>query len=389
MKPLLSFPAMPRTRNQQGWITRENGRWYGYFRQYVLSVETGKEKAHYRMVVLGKCSETTKAEARKKLREEIERRLGSQQAVRPDPKTLLSTFVEMRYLPVKRPRWRPATQKYSEYEIAHYIVPRFGERSLEDLNDKVIVQNFLTELAGKYSDVVVRHVKAHLSGIIQEAVDQEFLDRNRIHGAVVPERPKKKKPTLSPEVQAAIIRNMLHPRDSALLCVGIFCALRTSEAFGLTWGCYHKDHFEIRNTAWEGKLYEGQTKTDESAAAVPIPVPVQKIIEAWKEQCKDTSADALMFPSAKAKTPLTPKNFFRNRVWPITDKMKLGRKLVRFQVFRRTVGTELQKHGSMKDAQAAMRHASIKTTADVYMQEIPESVRAALESRAKEILGVQ
>ena len=54
---------------------------------------------------------------------------------------------------------------------------------------------------------------------------------------------------------------------------------------------------------------------------------------------------------------------------------------------RRTLGTDLQKHGTMKDAQGALRHASIKTTADVYMQEIPESVRAAINSRTRAILA--
>ena len=43
----------------------------------------------------------------------------------------------------------------------------------------------------------------------------------------------------------------------------------------------------------------------------------------------------------------------------------------------------------MKDAQGALRHASIKTTAEVYMQEIPASVRAAINSRTRAILAKQ
>jgi hypothetical protein len=44
---------------------------------------------------------------------------------------------------------------------------------------------------------------------------------------------------------------------------------------------------------------------------------------------------------------------------------------------RQTLGTDFQKHGAIKDAQKVFRHASIKTTADVYVQEILASVRAA------------
>jgi len=54
---------------------------------------------------------------------------------------------------------------------------------------------------------------------------------------------------------------------------------------------------------------------------------------------------------------------------------------------RRTLGTDLQEHGTMKDAQAALRHASIKTTANVYMQPIPASVIAALNSRTPAVLA--
>ena len=54
---------------------------------------------------------------------------------------------------------------------------------------------------------------------------------------------------------------------------------------------------------------------------------------------------------------------------------------------RRTLGTDLQKHGTLKDAQGALRHASIKTTGDVYVQTIEESVLNAMNSRTMGILA--
>ena len=89
------------------------------------------------------------------------------------------------------------------------------------------------------------------------------------------------------------------------------------------------------------------------------------------------------------KVPLRAKNFLKWRIYAIADKLKVPRKLVTFQVMRRTLGTDLQKHGTMKDAQGALRHTSIKTTAGVYMQEIPASVRAAIRSRTRAILAKQ
>jgi integrase len=99
----------------------------------------------------------------------------------------------------------------------------------------------------------------------------------------------------------------------------------------------------------------------------------------------------LLFPTKghgknKGKpVPFRAKNFFKWKVWPYTDKLRIPHNLCTFQVFRRTLGTDLQKHGTMKDAQAIMRHKHIKTTAEVYMDHIPESVRKALNARTDAI----
>jgi hypothetical protein len=54
---------------------------------------------------------------------------------------------------------------------------------------------------------------------------------------------------------------------------------------------------------------------------------------------------------------------------------------------RRTLGTNLQPHGTLKDAQGALRHASIRTTGDVYVQTIETNVLNAMNSRTLEILA--
>jgi integrase len=67
----------------------------------------------------------------------------------------------------------------------------------------------------------------------------------------------------------------------------------------------------------------------------------------------------------------------------------IPRKLCTFQVFRRTLGTDLQKHGTMKDAQTILRHKHIKTTAEVYMDRIPDSVSRAIEARTDAIFALR
>ena len=85
--------------------------------------------------------------------------------------------------------------------------------------------------------------------------------------------------------------------------------------------------------------------------------------------------------------PRWGKNFLRWRVRPLARKLGIPDRLVTFQVMRRTLGTDMQKHGSIKDAQGALRHASIKTTGDVYVQTIEDSVLGAMNSRTTGILA--
>ena len=85
--------------------------------------------------------------------------------------------------------------------------------------------------------------------------------------------------------------------------------------------------------------------------------------------------------------PRWGKNFLRWRVRPIARKLGIPDSLVTFQVMRRTMGTDMQHHGSLKDTQGALRHASIKTTGDVYVQTIDESVLGAMNSRTTGILA--
>jgi integrase len=183
------------------------------------------------------------------------------------------------------------------------------------------------------------------------------------------------------------------PMDKALLAVGIFCALRTAEGFGLTWGCYQRKYLSIENTAFEGQLQRHKLKTGASRALVPIPELVQPIIKAWHRTCEDTGPDALMFPTTgkgrrKGQTvPFDSTNFMERHIHPIADKLGIPRKLVTFQVMRRTVATDLQFHGTLKDAQAALRHKNAGTTANVYMQPVASSVKAALDARTAAVFS--
>jgi integrase len=70
---------------------------------------------------------------------------------------------------------------------------------------------------------------------------------------------------------------------------------------------------------------------------------------------------------------------YRNRVLnPLAESLDLPK--LNFQVMRRTTATQAQSMGSVKDIQAHLRHAKADTTANEYMQELPESVKKMVGS---------
>jgi integrase len=105
---------------------------------------------------------------------------------------------------------------------------------------------------------------------------------------------------------------------------------------------------------------------------------------------------AFVFPTATGQ-PIEAHNFERDVLVPaairagIMPKLAKDRKkgdprrdkatAVNFQAFRRTYGTWMQRTGaSVKDAQGAMRHASPDQTLRVYMREIPDGSRMAIDA---------
>jgi integrase len=375
-------------------------KWYGQFRVYATDRE-GKEVERTRKVVLGLKSELRKHEAEEKLQELIRKENGKEAGAlvlypRPDDSVTFGWFVTEKYLPMRRGRWRPATRQKTEFEINKYLVEKFKDVPLRKLG-LFELQILLNGLAENYSESIVKHAFVNLRSILRLAQKLKFISDNPGEETKMPETREINRPTISAEQIIGLIDSIEDPHDLCLMSIGLFCATRTSETFGLQWKSYAGDKLVIHGTAYEGRLYPGKVKTKASRNAVPIPEDIRPIIEAWRELCPDTSPEALMFPMygrvsrtgvrSGRNVPRQAKNFLKWRIWPIAEKLGIPRKLVSFQVMRRTLGTDLQHYGTMKDAQGILRHASIQTTGNVYMQPVPASVMMAINSRTRAILA--
>ena len=373
--------------------TREK-KWYGKFRVY-LRGRNGEEVERTRKVVLGKKSDLRKWEAEEKLQTILQQENGrgaSSSIAKADDSVTLSRFVTEKNIPMRRGRWRPATKQKTEFEIQKYLVENFKSVPIREVG-LFELQVHLNKLAERYSESIVRHTFVNIRSITRLARKLKFLQEDPAEELKMPQTKEVKRPTMTTKQISDLVSVIEDIHDLCLMSIALFCATRTSETLGLTWKSYAGDKLIPLNTAFEGQLYEGKLKTRESRNAIPIPEDVIPIIEAWRRVSKNTSPDALMFPTfgrgiRKGEVvPRQGRNFLKWRIHPIADKLGIPRKLVTFQVMRRTLGTDLQGHGTMKDAQQILRHASIKTTAEIYMQEIQASVRSAINSRTREIFS--
>ena len=118
-------------------------------------------------------------------------------------------------------------------------------------------------------------------------------------------------------------------------------------------------------------------KTPKSLGKMHLPDDLAAELRQWKLECPDPSPDAFMFPNAAGG--LIDTSNYRSRILkPLADELRIPK--LNFQVLRRTIATRAQNLGSVKDIQSHLRHSRADTTANEYMQELPESVQSMVGS---------
>jgi integrase len=370
--------------HQRGWIVLRGKKWYGYYRNIVLDPITNERKTDVVSVILGFKSHLTKGEAREALQKEIAMRTGQNPdgKIMKDGSVMFGWFVRNRFYPVRD--WRPETEKVKKIQIERDLIEKFENVSL-DAFEQFTLQKHLKHLATFLSEDRVKHARSYMKSIFAEAVEQDFLVRDPTRGVTIPRNLRKKdKTTLTWHQLRALIAGVT-TRDRMLLTVEMTDALRPSELFALRWRAFNGRRLTISETVYRGKI-RPFGKTEKSLGDVVLPRGVVDDLLLWKQKCPDSSPDAFIFPNTNGGFMDTGN--YRNRILLPLAK-KLGLPKLNFQILRRTMATLAQGKGSVKDIQAHLRHSKADTTANEYMQELPESVGRMVESMYEELMDSQ
>jgi hypothetical protein len=151
-------------------------------------------------------------------------------------------FVTEKYLPLRRGRWRRATRDKTEFEISKYLVKEFDNIPLRTIG-LFELQKLLNDLAQKYSESIVKHAFVNLRSILKLAQRLKFISDNPGEETQMSATRPVERPTMTPGQIYSLIGGIEDPHDLRLMCIGLFCATRTS--------------------------------------AVPIPDDIMPIVEAW------------------------------------------------------------------------------------------------------------
>ncbi|HZQ91721.1 MAG TPA: tyrosine-type recombinase/integrase [Terriglobales bacterium] len=292
-------------------------------------------------------------------------------------------FVRYRWLPLKEANWKEETARDKKCILQKDLLDKFESVPLENF-DKFTLQVHLNDLAKTRSRDRVLQIRAHLRDIFAEAVDQDFLPKDPARKVEVPKQLRETDTTVLSWDQLRSVLAHLSLKDRLVLELDMTVALRPSELFGLRWRDFNYDEclLELRETVFRGKL-RNWGKTRKALRPVHIPKELADDLWLWRQESKHSEPDDFIFSNRLKKGGFIDPQNYRRKMRKLAEECGLPK--LTFQVIRRTIATLAQKKGTPKDIQALLRHSRLATTTDVYMQEIPESVKATVEAISREL----
>jgi len=363
---------MPRDRYQRGWV-EETGKhikkWKGHYYVYERQID-GSERRCHRAVILSNKAELKKWEAEKKLQAIIERATAQGATAKV---ITFQWFWENRYKPMRTGLLKRSALDAIVWVVDKHLAAHFGDRSLDSIQ-RHECQMFLNGMVEKkLSHSSLDKARTYLKAILAEAVEQGFIPKNPAAKLELPDPVQGPKKFLT-DKQIGTLVSRLYGRDRLILRLFLSCGFRPGELFGLRWNDWENGRLRVDEAVWRGEMTT--PKTAASIGYVVLPPSVETELKMWKAQISEPQPDAFIFPSDRG-TPMFKENWLNRHLRPVAETAKLWP--LNYQVFRRTFATIMQKFGTVKDAQAQLRHSSPRLTAGTYMQVIPESVVAAVE----------
>jgi integrase len=286
---------------------------------------------------------------------------------------------------------KPRTADSQDDDWRLYIGPRFGPEKIRDVNDPLVVEQFLHGLkrqngkAQPLSGGTKARVLATLSAVFDHAVKKRAINSNPCHALQRGERPRQGKieaRILTWEEQARLLAYSAgSPWLRPIILTSLYAALRLGEIAGLRWRDvdFANNKLHVRRSRSKDGRTEGLPKGGKEAT-IDLAPELRKLLLEIMEKSPATGADDFVFANSfgRLRQPRDIQRAFakaRERA-ALTDEPRA----FRFHDLRHTAISRLANapNAQMPWVQEFARHADIATTYGyVHKIEDQERVKAA------------
>jgi integrase len=222
-------------------------------------------------------------------------------------------------------------------------------------------------------------LKCLMAVLYNNAIRHEWLTFNPISRVRTSQKRLQDRDVLAPEEFQELVQQ-LSVRDRAMVLLIGSTGLRRSEMIALTWSDLNLRTMEVNVLRSCVRNRIGKTKTEASCRPVPLhPLVLNALLE-WRQQSSYAADLDFLFPSVRFKgtKPLSPDSILEKSVRPALARIGVLGKRIGWHSFRHSLATNLRALGvDIKVAQELMRHASCRTTLDVYTRAVDQQKRAA------------
>jgi integrase len=215
------------------------------------------------------------------------------------PQQPLQDYIENRYLPWVETNKSAATANGYKQIWHRYLKPTLGKIPLTSVQTVQVTSALTKHAKDGINAHTLSHIKWFLSGVYVFAISNGIVSKNPAPDArwlVKVARPKKQMEySLDSILTMLRILEPLDIRAALAVALAYFTALRPAEIRGLQWADYDGVELNIRRAVWRDVV--GETKTEDSAATVPVIEPLKSLLEKMRAQ----SPDGYILQSAAGK----------------------------------------------------------------------------------------
>jgi integrase len=257
-----------------------------------------------------------------------------------------------------------------------YIEPRWGQFRLSAVRT-MHVETWLDSLVLAASSKA--KLKSILSTLYNHAIRYEWLTFNPISRVRTSSKRLRDKDVLTPE-EFQRLAQQLSVRDRAMVLLAGSTGLRRSEMIALTWADLDTRTMEVNVLRSCVRNRIGKTKTESSRRPVPLHPIVLSALLSWRAKSLYAEDADFLFPSIRLKgtRPLSPDSVLKKSIRPALVRTGITGKQIGWHSFRHSLATNLRALGvDIKVAQELLRHASCRTTLDVYTRAVSQQKRDA------------